>query len=108
MESIRGSKTAVYIAMFSSEYDRNIYRDIDDIPRYHTVGTGEAMLANRISYVFDLTGPFITLDTGCSGGLLALHQACQSLRTDEADIAIARRVNLFLNPDRMVGMTNFQ
>lgn len=108
LESIRGSKTAVYIAMFSSDYDRNIYRDTDDIPRYHTVGTGEAMLANRISYIFDLTGPSITLDTGCSGGLVALHQACQSLRTGEADIAIAGGVNLILNPDRMVGMTNLQ
>ena len=108
LDSVRGSKTAVYVAIFSRDYDRNIYKDTDDIPRYHTTGTGEAILANRISYVFDLKGPSMTLDTGCSGSLVALHQACQSLRTREVDTAVAGGVNLILSPDQMIGMTNLQ
>lgn len=108
LESVRGSNTAVYVAKFSSDYDRNIYKDTDDIPKYHTTGTGEAILANRISYIFDLKGPSITLDTGCSGSLVALHYACQSLRTGEVNMAIAGGVNLIMSPDHMIGMTNLQ
>ena len=108
LESLRGSNTGVYVATFSNDYDRNIHKDTDDIPRYHTTGTGEAILANRISYNFDLRGPSVTLDTGCSGSLVALHHACQSLRTGEVDTALAGGVNLILSPDHMIGMTNLQ
>ncbi|KAL8653879.1 MAG: hypothetical protein Q9226_003661 [Calogaya cf. arnoldii] len=106
LESVRGSNTAVYIATFSSDYDRIIQKDLDDLPKYHTTGTGEAIAANRISYAFDLKGPSIALDTGCSGSLVAVHYACQSLRTGEAQTAIAGGVNLILSPDRMIGMAN--
>lgn len=108
LDRIRGSNTAVYIAMFSRDYDRNLYKDTDDIPKYHTTGTGEAILASRISYIFDLKGPSMTLDTGCSGSLVALHQACQSLRAREVDMAIVGGVNLIIGPDQMTGMSNVQ
>ncbi|KAL8953177.1 MAG: hypothetical protein Q9222_000950 [Ikaeria aurantiellina] len=106
MTDIRGSDTAVYIATFGSDYDRILSKDVDDLPKYHTTGTGEAIAANRISYTFDLRGPSVALDTGCSGSLVALHQACQSLRTGEVQMAVAGGVNLILSPDRMIGMTN--
>ena len=48
----------------------------------------------------------MTLDTGCSGSLIAIHQACQSLKTHESDIAIAGGVNLMLTPDVMSSMSN--
>lgn len=108
LESVRGSNTAVYVATLSSDYDCNIYKDTDNIPKYHTTGTGEAIIANRVSYVFDLKGPSMTLDTGCPGSLVALHYACQSLRTSEVDTAFAGGVNLILSPNPMIGMSNLQ
>ena len=106
VEQIRGSDTAVYAAMFTRDYDRNIYKDPSAIPKYHTTGCGEAILSNRISYVWDLKGPSMTLDTGCSGSMVALHQACQSLRVGESSAALACGVSLILNPDHMIGMSN--
>ncbi|KAL8872020.1 MAG: hypothetical protein Q9174_002276 [Haloplaca sp. 1 TL-2023] len=106
LESMRGSNTGVYIATFSSDYDRNLQKDIDDVPKYHTTGTGEAIAANRISHAFDLKGPSVAFDTGCSGSLVAIHYACQSLITGDVETAIAGGVNLILNPDRMIGMSN--
>lgn len=108
IEKVRGSNTAVYTAIFTRDYDRNIYKDPSDIPKYHVTGSGEAIVSNRISYTFDLKGPSMTLDTGCSGGMVALHQACQSLRTGESSMALASGVNLILNPDHMFGMSNLQ
>ena len=102
---IRGSNTAVYTAIFSRDYDRIMFKDTNDMAMYHMSGVGDAILANRISYVFDLKGPSVTLDTGCSGGLVALHQACQSLRTGESDMALAGGANLILSPDTMMPLS---
>lgn len=106
IDDVRGSDTAVYAAVFTKDYDRNLYRDTSDIPKYHTTGTGEAIISNRISYTFNLNGPSMTIDTGCSGSMVALHQACQSIRTRESSMALACGVNLILNPDHMIGMSN--
>lgn len=108
LKDVQGSNTAMYTASFSHDYDRILSRAPEDFPKYHTTGTGEAILANRISYILDLKGPSMTIDTGCSGSMVAVHQACQALRTGEADMAIAGGVNLILDPDQMIGMANMQ
>ncbi|KAI9374460.1 Choline/Carnitine o-acyltransferase-domain-containing protein [Aspergillus egyptiacus] len=102
---IRNSNTSVYVSVFNHDYDRMLFKDCDDIPQYHITGNGQAILSNRISYLFDLKGPSLTLDTGCSGGLVALNQACQSLRTGESKMAIVGGVNLILSPEAMIPMS---
>ena len=105
LEQVRGSATAVFIAVFSRDYDRIQYSDQNDFPQYTMLGVGDAITSNRISYVFDLKGPSMTLDTGCSGSLVALHQACQSLRTGESSMALVGGTNLILSPDAMIPMS---
>ncbi|MGV2921857.1 beta-ketoacyl synthase N-terminal-like domain-containing protein, partial [Streptomyces alfalfae] len=55
-------------------------------------------IANRVSYVLDLRGPSLTVDTACSASLTAIHLACESLRRGECATAIAGGVNLVLHP----------
>ena len=105
LDQIRGSDGAVFIATFSKDYDRMIYKDTSSFPRYHMFGNGDAIVSNRISYIFDLKGPSMSLDTGCSGSLVALHQACQSLRTGETSMAFVGGTNLILSPDSMISMS---
>ncbi|TAQ91354.1 hypothetical protein B7494_g345 [Chlorociboria aeruginascens] len=105
MEAIQGSDSAVYLAVFNGDYGAMQYKDTDDVPKYLLTGTGHAIASNRISYFFDLKGPSVTLDTGCSGSLVAIHQACQSLRSGECKMALAGGVNLILNPDNMIPMS---
>ena len=63
------------------------------------------MTANRVSYFFDLKGPSVTVDTACSGGLVALHLACQSLRMGDASMAVAAGVNVVLSHEFMSTMS---
>ncbi|KAI0187296.1 polyketide synthase [Xylaria flabelliformis] len=105
-EDLQKTNTAVYMAMFTRDYDRNVYKDMMSIPKYHVTGTGDAILANRISYLFNLNGPSVTIDTGCSGGMAAISHACQALRTGQSDVALAGAANLILSPDHMIGMSN--
>uniref|UniRef100_UPI00114CA987 non-ribosomal peptide synthetase n=1 Tax=Streptomyces sparsogenes TaxID=67365 RepID=UPI00114CA987 len=55
-------------------------------------------IANRVSYVLDLRGPSLTVDSACSASLTAVHLACESLRRGECRVAVAGGVNLILHP----------
>ncbi|KAK5631393.1 hypothetical protein RRF57_007107 [Xylaria bambusicola] len=65
MERVRGSKTSVYVSTFTYDYERMGFRDMQVLSGFHTTSVGPAILANRLSYFFDLKGPSFTLDTGC-------------------------------------------
>ncbi|UXY16151.1 SDR family NAD(P)-dependent oxidoreductase [Chitiniphilus purpureus] len=55
-------------------------------------------IANRVSYFFDFQGPSMPVDTACSSSLVAIHFACESLKQQECQVAIAGGVNLYLHP----------
>lgn len=73
IEGLRGSDTSVHMAMFARDYDRMGYRDMSQADAAHIIGSGEAIVANRISYVLDLKGSSNTLDTGCVRTYLIFH-----------------------------------
>ncbi|KAJ5084893.1 hypothetical protein NUU61_009472 [Penicillium alfredii] len=107
MAQIMGSKTACFVGSFCADYTDLLLRDPESVPMYQCTNAGQsrAMTANRVSYFFDLKGPSVTVDTACSGSLVALHLACQSLRTGDASIAIAAGVNLVLSHEFMSTMS---
>ncbi|MGE4278083.1 MAG: SDR family NAD(P)-dependent oxidoreductase [Magnetospirillum sp.] len=67
--------------------------------------TSFASTANRVSHALNLTGPSVAVDTMCSSSLTALHQACESLRSGQATMAVAGGVNLYLHPDTFVELS---
>ena len=51
-------------------------------------------LTTRVSYLLNLTGPAINVQTACSTSLVAAHLACQSLLAGECDLALAGGVTI--------------
>ncbi|KAL8776020.1 MAG: hypothetical protein Q9194_003434 [Teloschistes cf. exilis] len=105
LQSIKGSSTGVYVGAAQIDYTLQLHKDVEDIPIYQATGTSANVLSNRISYVFDLKGPSITMDTACSSSLAALHTACQSLQAGDISQAIVGGAHIMLSPDTMVGMS---
>ncbi|KAL3427635.1 hypothetical protein PVAG01_01144 [Phlyctema vagabunda] len=107
LPSIANSDTSVYSGIFARDYHESMVRDIETLPRYFNTGTGAAMFSNRLSYFFDLKGPSMTVDTGCSTSIVALHLACQSLKSRESKMSIVGGNNIMLNPDMITAMSSF-
>ncbi|KAJ5823826.1 Acyl transferase/acyl hydrolase/lysophospholipase [Penicillium robsamsonii] len=111
LTKIMGTQTSCFVGSFSADYTDLLLRDPECVPMYQCTNAGQsrAMTANRLSYFFDLKGPSVTVDTACSGSLVALHLACQSLQTGDASTAIAAGVNLILSHEFMstMGMMKF-
>jgi acyl transferase domain-containing protein/thioesterase domain-containing protein/acyl carrier protein len=59
----------------------------------HT-GNDKDFLSTRVSYCLNLKGPSINIQTACSTSLVAVHQACQSLLSNECDLALAGGVTI--------------
>lgn len=68
-------------------------------------GGSYSSIANRVSYILNLHGPSITVDTMCSGSLTTIHMACQDLRHKRIDLGIAGGVNLSIHPHKYLGLS---
>src|SRR5437879_1424472 len=100
---LAGSATGVYIGASSTDYrDLRLGDPASGDSHFMTGGT-LSILANRISYVFDLHGPSLAVDTACSSSLVALHEACEAIRGGRIASAIVGGVNLLLAPYPFVG-----
>lgn len=106
LHKIAGSDTSVFAGAFFRDYQDSILRDPETLPRSFLTGNGAAMISNRISHFYDLMGSSVTVDTGCSTGLTALHMGCQSLRTGESKMTIIGGANVMLNPDMFISMSS--
>ncbi|KAL6094787.1 fasn [Pungitius sinensis] len=100
--ALRGSKTGVYIGVSGSEAGEALSRDPEELLGYSMTGCQRAMLANRLSYFFDFSGPSTAIDTACSSSLLALENAFHAIRQGHCDAALVGGVNLLLKPNTSV------
>lgn len=83
-----------------------VTRDLEYYPKYTATGTGSAILANRISYFYNLHGPSMTIDTACSSSLIGFHMGHQSIRDSESDISIIVGSALHFDPTIFISMTD--
>lgn len=60
--------------------------------------TSMAIIANRVSYFFDLRGPSVQVDTACSSSLVAVHSAVRALRAGDCETALVGGVNVLCHP----------
>ena len=97
-QSLRHTQTGVFAGACLAEYGYLAASDLSAVDPWSGTGSALSIIANRLSYVFDLRGPSVTVDTACSSSLVAVHLACQSLRSGESDVALAGGVNVLLSP----------
>ncbi len=77
-------KVGVFIGGWSGDYPGHTYMP----------STNSA----RLSYLFNWRGPCICYETTCSSALVALTEACNSLRNNTCEVSIVGGVNLMITP----------
>ena len=107
-KSLSGSRTGVFVGISNIDYIQLLFKDYSHINAYNGIGTAFSISANRISYLLNLRGPSIAIDTACSASLVALHSACQSLQNNESDLCIVGGVNLILSPEASITFSQAQ
>ncbi|GKZ24039.1 type I Iterative Polyketide synthase (PKS) [Aspergillus brasiliensis] len=101
----QGQDIGCYVAVYGEDWLDLASKDPQATDRYHVLGTGQFALSNRISYEYDFRGPSMTLQSACSGSMLALHEACQSIYSGDACGAIVAGTSLILAPTMTVTMS---
>ncbi|KAK4663656.1 Type I Iterative PKS [Podospora pseudopauciseta] len=104
LESISGKRTGVFVGNFCLDHWTLQSRDWDNPRPYAFVGAGTSILANRISYIFNLQGPSLTIDTACSSSMYAVHCAVNAIRAGDCDSAIVAAGNWIADPTVQIAL----
>ncbi len=102
---LQQERVGVYIGASSLDSGNTFVEDPASGSPYFMTGNTLSIIANRISHVFGLNGPSLTIDTACSSSLVALDQAVRALRSGEIDTAIVGGVNVLAHPFSFVGFS---
>jgi amino acid adenylation domain-containing protein len=88
----------VFIGVSGNEF-ADLSRENDfPIDNYTLTGISHTIITSRISYYFNLHGPSETIDTACSGGLVAITNAIRAIQNGECEAAIAGAINIIMDP----------
>ncbi|TIV16831.1 MAG: polyketide synthase, partial [Mesorhizobium sp.] len=92
-------RVGVFAGVGTNHYlaEREAGRDLLDSEKLQIrILNGHDFTATRIAYKLNLTGPCVSVQTACSTSLVAVHLACQSLRSNECDMALAGGASISL------------
>jgi phthiocerol/phenolphthiocerol synthesis type-I polyketide synthase C len=103
--SLAGQEVGVYVGASNVDYQAFASVDHAAIESHFVTGIALSIASNRISYVLDLKGPSMTIDTACSSSIVALVQACEAIASGRIETAIVAGVNLLLSPVPYIGFS---
>jgi acyl transferase domain-containing protein/NADPH:quinone reductase-like Zn-dependent oxidoreductase/NADP-dependent 3-hydroxy acid dehydrogenase YdfG/acyl carrier protein len=102
--SLHGSDTGVFVGVTAQEYGPRIYEETAGFAGYLATGTTVCVASGRLAYTLGLQGPALSVDTGCSSSLVAVHLAAKSLRSGECDLAVVGGATVVCSPSVYVGL----
>jgi rifamycin polyketide synthase module 9/10 len=98
--SLKGTDVGVFTGVSSQGYGMGAAAA--ELEGYASTAAASSVASGRVSYVFGLEGPAVTIDTACSSSLVAMHLAGQALRSGECSMALAGGVTVMGTPGTFV------
>ncbi|KAK2782399.1 Type I Iterative PKS [Onygenales sp. PD_12] len=101
-----GKDIGVYTGSFGQDWIQMHAKDPQDGSTYDLTSNDDFVMANRVSYQYDLRGPSMSIKVGCSSSLVALHLACEALQRGDCSAAVVGGSNLLLSPEYFTALDN--
>ncbi|KAI9741492.1 MAG: hypothetical protein M1818_004298 [Claussenomyces sp. TS43310] len=102
----RGKSIGCYVGTFGEDWLHTFAKEGQHHGGYVMSGHGDLMIANRVSFEYDLKGPSMVIKTACSASLVGLHEACRALQCGDCDGAIVAGTSLIMGPVTTSAMTS--
>ncbi len=99
---LSGKLCGVFLGAGIGDYHKILKEKNVPIQAYSFLGNSMPILTARMSYLLNLKGPSVPVDSACSSSLVAIHMAVQSIIDGECDMAISGGVQVFSNPDLII------
>ncbi|GAB6125993.1 hypothetical protein JCM14124_16990 [Humidesulfovibrio idahonensis] len=100
--SLAGSRTGVFMGVCHWDHAELFEHSGQPADAYLPTGLAYALIANRVSFAFDLTGPSVVNDTACAASLVSVCQAVDALRSGQCELALAGGVNVISAPNHFL------
>ncbi|WUH90881.1 type I polyketide synthase [Streptomyces sp. NBC_00433] len=104
-DAVRGQDVGTFVGIHSPEYGPLWHESAADVEGKLMTGTMHSAASGRLSHFFGLSGPCITVDTGCSASLVGVHLAMQSLRSGESSMALVGGASFQATPGQFTEFT---
>ncbi|WP_033037661.1 type I polyketide synthase [Streptomyces monomycini] len=105
--SLAGTRTGLYFGFMNRDYLLRSRRPLTDSEPYALYAGTDSIGLGRLAFLLDVRGPQLPFEMACASSLTGVHLACQSLRAQEADLALAGGVILHLLPETTAAMAHW-
>ncbi|MGI5372444.1 SDR family NAD(P)-dependent oxidoreductase [Streptomyces iakyrus] len=101
-QRLSGTSTGMFFGIYQKDYMLRVQRPLEEVDAYAMYTGFDSIGPGRVGFMLNLRGPQVVVESACASGLVAVHSACQSLRTGESDVALAGAAMLTLGPEGVI------
>lgn len=107
VSNVREQDIGVYVGVSKNDYFEQLRLSKFPLNPFISTGSVHSIIANRVSFFFDLKGPSISVDTACSSALVALHLGRNDVLQGRCkEGAIVSGVNAIFSPTMFLSHRN--
>jgi acyl transferase domain-containing protein/NADPH:quinone reductase-like Zn-dependent oxidoreductase/SAM-dependent methyltransferase/acyl carrier protein len=103
--SLRGTPVGVFIGISKNDYASLQLSNLAQTDVHTMSGSALSIAANRLSYLLDLKGPSLAVDTACSSALVGVWMACRSIWSGSCCSALVGGANALILPYSSIGFS---